>query len=157
MKMKKPLPKSHEEWLAEIVAAYKDACETISFGLLVGEEIKPEDLFHLAPSICLKFRGIAPSEKLRKKATEAALSSYIATRDRCEETLACPQIAFAFAYLASHFGLGLLEGETVNSVMEFIESKQKVECTPQAGHVGAEIDTYHGADLIPCSNSTGLT
>jgi len=34
---------------------------------------------------------------------------------------------------------------------------QTVECTPQAGHVGAEIDTYHGANLIPCSNSTGLT
>jgi hypothetical protein len=47
MKMKKPLPKSHEEWLAEIAAAYKDACETISFGSLIGEEIKLEDLFHL--------------------------------------------------------------------------------------------------------------
>ena len=32
-----------------------------------------------------------------------------------------------------------------------------LECTPQAGHVGPEIDTYHGADVIPCSNSTGLT
>ncbi len=32
-----------------------------------------------------------------------------------------------------------------------------VECTPQAGHVGAEIDTCHWADLISCSNSTGLT
>jgi len=33
----------------------------------------------------------------------------------------------------------------------------EMECTPQAGHVGAEIDTCHGADLISCSNSTGLT
>jgi len=32
-----------------------------------------------------------------------------------------------------------------------------VECTPQAGHVEPEIDTCHGADLISCSNSTGLT
>jgi len=32
-----------------------------------------------------------------------------------------------------------------------------VECTPQAGHVGAKIDTCHWADLISCSNSTGLT
>lgn len=136
MKMKKSLPELHEEWLAEIAAAYKDACETIPFGPLVGKEIKTEDLFHLAPSICLKFRGIAPSEKLRKKATEAALSSYIATRDRCEETLACPQIAFAFAYLASHFGLGLLASETVNLIMEFIESKQKEFLGMTEGYAG---------------------
>jgi len=32
-----------------------------------------------------------------------------------------------------------------------------LECTPQAGHVGAKIDTCHWADLISCSNSTGLT
>jgi len=34
---------------------------------------------------------------------------------------------------------------------------QCLECTPQAGHVGAKIDTCHWADLISCSNSTGLT
>jgi hypothetical protein len=27
---------------------------------------------------------------------------------------------------------------------------------PQAGHVGTKIDTCHWADLISCSNSTGL-
>jgi len=38
-----------------------------------------------------------------------------------------------------------------------ITAEFELECTPQAGHIGAEIDTCHGADVIPCSNSTGLT
>lgn len=105
--------------------AYKDAYEVIAFGPLIGEEIKPEELFSIASNICLKFRGITPSKKLLKKVNEAALSSYVATISQCEEIFTCPQMAFAFTYLAGHFGLGLLESETVNSIMEFIERKEE--------------------------------
>lgn len=125
MQIKNPLPDSPRAWIEEIVRAYKDAHEAIPFGALVGQVITPDDLFHMAPAVCLKFRGLRLTSKLRKQATEAALSSYVATMDRSPEVLSRPPIAFAFAYLASHFGLDLLDGEAVNELMEYIEQHQE--------------------------------
>jgi len=118
------MPDSPRAWLEEIAIAYKDAREAIPFGALVGEDIKPGDLFHMAPVICLKFRGLRLTRRLRKQATEAALSSYVATEDESPEVFSTPQIAFAFAYLASHFGLDLLDGDAVSALMEYVEEHQ---------------------------------
>jgi hypothetical protein len=119
-----PIPNSPQAWLEEIANAYIDARETIPFGPLVGQDIKPEDLFHLAPLACLKFRGLGRSETLRKKATEAALTSYVANQENLPDVFVVPQLAFAFAYLASHFGLDLLYAEAVNPLMEYVEEHQ---------------------------------
>ena len=35
-----------------------------------------------------------------------------------------PQVAFAFCYLASHYGLDLVDETLFDSVMEFIESEK---------------------------------
>jgi len=118
------MPDSPEAWLDEIAAAYRDGQEAIPFGPLVGQAFKPEDLFHLAPLVCLKFRGIKRTRKLIQQATDAALASYVATKERIPEVLAVPQLAFAFAYLASHFGLDLLDERQVEAVMEYIEQNQ---------------------------------
>ena len=64
VKPSNPMPDSSQAWLAEIAAAYRDAEEEIPFGPLVGQELKPEDLFHLGPMICLKFRGIKTTRRL---------------------------------------------------------------------------------------------
>lgn len=125
MQPEHPMPDSPRGWLEEIADAYKDAREAIPFGALVGEDIKPDDLFHMAPVICLKFRGLRLTARLRKQATEAALSSYIATRDESPEVFSMPQIAFAFVYLASHFGLDLLDGDAVSALMEYVEEHQE--------------------------------
>ena len=119
-----PMPDSPEAWLDEIAAAYRDGQEAIPFGPLVGQEFKPEDLFHLAPMVCLKFRGIKRTRGLLQKATDAALASYVATKERIPEVLAVPQLAFAFAYLASHFGLDLLDEQQVEAVMEYVEQNK---------------------------------
>ena len=119
-----PVPDSPEAWLDEIAAGYRDAEETIPFGPLVGQEVKPEDLFHLAPLVCLKFRGIKRTRKLIQRATDAALASYVATKEQVPEVLAVPQLAFAFAYLASHFGLDLLDEQQVEAVMEYVEQNK---------------------------------
>ena len=124
MKPSDPLPDSPEAWLDEIAAAYRDGQEAIPFGRLVGQEVKPEDLFHLAPLVCLKFRGIKRTRKLIQRATDAALASYVATKEQVPEVLAVPQLAFAFAYLASHFGLDLLDEQQVEAVMEYVEQNQ---------------------------------
>jgi hypothetical protein len=116
------MPQLPEAWLEEIAEAYKDALETIPFGPLVGQEIKPEDLFHLGPRICLKFRGLDPRDsKLLKQATDAALASYVGTKGQTPAPLEVPQIAFAFTYLASHFGLDLLDAQQVEEIMGYVE------------------------------------
>lgn len=116
----KPTPDAPNAWLEEIAAAYKDAAGAIPFGPLVGHDVKPEDLFTVAPLICLKFRGLGSDRKLRKKATEGALSSYVATQERSPDVFNSPQIAFAFVYMAAHFALDLLEGQEVEAIMEYM-------------------------------------
>jgi hypothetical protein len=52
------IPQTKSEWIDEIAEAYRDAEEAMPFGKFVGEDIGEKDLFHMAPAICLKFRGI---------------------------------------------------------------------------------------------------
>jgi hypothetical protein len=56
-RMDRPLPRSLQAWLEEIVEAIADAAGTKPFGQIIGTPITDADLFHLAPLVCLKFRG----------------------------------------------------------------------------------------------------
>ncbi|MEK6699186.1 MAG: hypothetical protein AABZ10_09115 [Nitrospirota bacterium] len=76
--------------MKEIAAAYLDAEEAIQFGPAAGVAITKKDLFHLAPAVCIKFRGMERSNKNIKKVTETALSSYVATLDTTPEAMADP-------------------------------------------------------------------
>ncbi len=124
MKVRNPIPRSPQEWLGEIARAYLDARETIPYGSFVGQVITEKDLYHMAPAVCLKFRGVKKSAKLLKKDTEAALTSYMATRNIVGDILDIPQIAFAFCYLAAHFGLDLVDQEVVNEVMDYLAGEK---------------------------------
>jgi hypothetical protein len=101
-----------------IARAYIDARETIPYGRLVRRKISEKDLYHLAPAVCLKFRGYKRSEKVLKKATNAALTSYVATRSVVGDLMDIPQISFAFCYLSAHFGLDLVDETTVAEIMD---------------------------------------
>ena len=90
------------------------------FGTLVGVDITADDLFHLAPIVALKFRGLPGTRRNLKRATDAALCSYVATTSDSPELRRFPTICFAFAYLASHFGLDLVSEKQVNEVMDHI-------------------------------------
>ena len=70
-----PIPKSSKGWLKEIAEAYVDARGVNSWSRVTGVDVGDDDLFHLAPSVCLKFRGLKLSGRKAKKATEAALAS----------------------------------------------------------------------------------
>ena len=76
----------------------KDAEEAIPFGSDACVELTKTELFHLAPSVCIKFRGIARSKNNLKKATEAALSSYVATAELPDGITTTPYMSFAFCY-----------------------------------------------------------
>ena len=125
MQYKTKPPMTLDGWLEEIVNAYCDAMETIPFGPLAGKEITHEDLFHVAPIICLKFRGIKRNKRNSKLAAEAALCSYIATKDRTENELTDPCISFALCYVASHYGLDFLGEEEAVSILDYIESRSE--------------------------------
>ena len=124
-KAKRPLPASLEAWLVEIAVAYQDAREAIPFGPAVGEPFGEAQLFHLAPTLALKMRGLPRSARRLARTTEAALASYIATRDATPEVFASPHIAFAFCYLASHHGLELLDETQTEKVMDYVERKRR--------------------------------
>ena len=120
MKPKTPIPENTEAWLDEIVNAYRDAAEALPFGSLADHDMTEADLFHLGPAVCLKFRGIKASAANLKRAADAALSSYVVTADLEGDMLDRPQVAFAFCYIASHFGLGLIEETTASRILDHI-------------------------------------
>jgi len=124
--MKRKKPETAAKWLIEIAAAYNDAVETIPFGPLAGIEITEDNLFHIAPSICIKFRGLNRSKKNIKKATDAALSSYVASEDMSNENTTTPYMSFAFCYIASHYGLDLIGEKEGIELLEYIEAHQSV-------------------------------
>ena len=125
MNTKNPVPASLEAWLVEIAAAYQDAREAIPFGPAAGEPFGEAELFHLAPAVALKLRGLPRSARKLARATEAALASYIATRDGNPEVFESPHLSFAFCYLASHHGLGLLDEAQTEEVMDYVERKRR--------------------------------
>ncbi len=50
------------------------------------------------------------------KATEAMLSSYVATEDQTKDIFTNLHLVFAFAYLACHYGMGLLTEDKVSEI-----------------------------------------
>ena len=115
----RPIPKTPNEWLTEIAAAYQNAHETLPFMPLADVEPNETELFHLAPHVAIKFRELPRSRT--KPAVDAALSSHVPTQEQVPAVFDDPCLSFAFCYLASHFGLGLLRHEDVDEVMTVIE------------------------------------
>jgi len=124
--VKNPIPAKPEEWLREIAEAYCDARDAIPFAELIDdkEEFDEKNIFHFAPGVCLKFRGIRRTKNIIEQTTEAALSSYVATQDKAAVEFESPVMAFAFCYVASHFGLGLITEEHGYSIIEFVEVRR---------------------------------
>ena len=89
--------------------------------------------FHLAPQVAVKFRGLPPSRI--DAATEAALSSFVASHEQAGGAFDDPHLAFAFCYLASHFGLDLISEECVDEVMGFLE-ENSARLAEMAGRAG---------------------
>jgi hypothetical protein len=80
--MKRDQPGTPTEWLDEINLAVADAREAKPFGLLTGQRVTDANLFHLAPLVCMKFRGLDyRDEELRNRVTEGALANYVANSD----------------------------------------------------------------------------
>ena len=119
------LPLNPLEWLEEIRAAYADARDAIPFGRFINHSFGEQELYHLAPSVAVKFRGLYSDKEKLKQATDAALSSYVSNIEVERETLSDPRLAFAFCYLASHYGLNLVGLATIEEVMACMETNRE--------------------------------
>ena len=119
-----PLPRTPAEWLNEIANAYADAYEALPFMRSQGMEPDESLLFHMAPGVALKFRGLP--EQQAEAATEAALCSYLASKEQVGVALDDPHVAFTFCYLAPQFGLGIVGEQTIHELMAFIEENNAI-------------------------------
>ncbi len=127
--MNQELPTTPEEWLDEIGQAIADARETGPFADLIGQPITDANLFHLAPMVCLKFRGLDHrDEDLRKKVTEGALANYVANSDSdgidhgLEQR---PLLAFALCYLTAHYVLDLIDEQQASAALDYCEENME--------------------------------
>jgi len=130
-------PASSEEWLQEIARAYLDAKEAQPFGEAVGEPVAECDLFHLAPHVFIKFRGLQLSKRRRAEIVELVLASYVVTMDEGagrEHLRDSPILSFAFCFLAAHFVVDILDEEAVQVLMEVcVERRSDLERLIGAG------------------------
>ena len=127
--MKRNQPTTPDEWLDEIRLAIADARKTKPFGLLIGQRITDGNLFHLAPLVCMKFRGLDfRDEILRKKVTEGALANYVANSDPdgidhgLEQR---PLLAFAVCYLTAHYVLDLIDEQEASVTLDYCEENME--------------------------------
>lgn len=124
MKKARPLPRTLAQWLQEIEAALEDAREAKPFAVLTGTRLTDADLFHLAPLVCLKFRGRNLRGKEARRVTEGALANYVANSnpegtDKGLESK--PKLVFALCYVAAHLVLDLLDQKKAEQIMGYCE------------------------------------
>lgn len=122
--MERPLPQTPAQWLKEIVLAIADASEAKPFGPLAGTKVTDENLFHLAPLVCLKFRGRKSKGPEAKRVTKVALANYVANSnpegvDHGLEQR--PMMAFTLCYVAAHLALDLVDEREAEAILNYCE------------------------------------
>jgi hypothetical protein len=123
--MKRPLPRTPAQWLKEIMLAIADASEAKPFGPLAGTEVTDANLFHLAPVVCLKFRGRKLKGREAERVTKVALANYIANTDPegVDHGLDhWPLMAFTLCYVAAHLALDLLDEQQAEPILTYCEN-----------------------------------
>jgi hypothetical protein len=122
--MKHPLPRTPAAWLKEIRLAIADACEAKPVARAIGEPIADADLFHLAPLVCLKFRGRKLKGREAERVTKVALANYVVNSDpegidHCLKQR--PMMAFTLRYVAAHLALDLLDEQQAEAILPYCE------------------------------------
>ena len=124
--MTHPLPHTPVEWLNEIKLAIADAAEAKPFGPIVGATITDANLFHLAPLVCLKFRGRKTNGREAERVTEIALANYVVNSDPdgIDHGLQQrPLMAFILCYVAAHLALDLVNEQEAEAILNYCEKQ----------------------------------
>ena len=120
--MKRPLPRTPAEWRKEIKRAIADA---EPFGRAIGEVITDANLFHLAPLVCLKFRGKNLKGREADRVIKVALANYVANSDpeSVDHGLEPrPLMAFTLCYVAAHLALDLVDEQEAEAILTYCEN-----------------------------------
>jgi hypothetical protein len=123
-KMSRPIPRTVAGWFKEIKLAIADAREAEPFGILIGEPVTNANLFHLAPLVCLKFRGRKLVGREANRVTKTALANYIVNSDpdSLDHGLESkPLLAFAVCYVTAHLALDLLDEKRAEAILNYCE------------------------------------
>ena len=123
--MKYPLPKTSAAWLKEIKLAMADAGGAKPISRAIGTSLTDSNLYHLAPHVCLKFRGQKPTGKVAQRVVETALANYIANSDPDGNDHGLeqrPMMAFTLCYVAAHLALGLLDEQQAEAILIYCEN-----------------------------------
>ena len=118
--MTRSLPNNPAQWFDEIRAAIADARKTKPFGILTGHPITNANLFHLAPLVCLKFRGRKTKGPEAKRVIETALANYVANSDN-HGLKSRPMLAFVLCYVGAHLALDLLNEQDAEAILNYCE------------------------------------
>ena len=122
--MKHRLPRTPAKWLEDIRLAIADARGAKPFDRLTGVPLTDTNLFHLAPLVCLKFRGRKLRGAEAKQVTETALANYVANSDPdgidhgLEQR---PMLAFVLCYVTAHLALDLLDEQQAEAILIYCE------------------------------------
>ncbi len=104
--------------------AIADARGANSSGDLIGGSAMDANLFHLAPLVCLKFRGRKLVGKDADRVTEAALANYVVNSDPegVDHGLESkPLLAFALCYVTAHLALDLIDEKRAEAILNYCE------------------------------------
>ena len=121
--MKRPLPRTPAQWLKEIKLAIADAGRR-AFCPACRHRDHGANLFHLAPLVCLKFRGKKLKGREADRVIKVALANYIANTDPdgIDHGLEHhPMMAFTLCYVAAHLALDLVDEEKAEAILTYCE------------------------------------
>jgi len=107
--MKRPLPKTPAQWLKEIKLAIAYAAEAEPFGPLVGTQVTDVNLFHLAPLVCLKYRGRKQTGREADRVRKGTLANYTAAAMKSPYNI--PYKAFEWKVKATQCGCPVVRYE----------------------------------------------
>jgi hypothetical protein len=108
----------------EILLAWNDAKEAKPFARFTGTNLTDTDLFHLAPLVCLKFRGRELAGEEADRVTKGALANYVVNTDpkaAVQGLESKPELAFALCYVTAHLVLDLLDEQAAAEIMDYCE------------------------------------
>ena len=91
---------------------------------LIGQPVTDANLFHLAPLVCLKFRGRKLVGREADRVTETALANYVVNSDPegVDHGLESkPLLAFAVCYVTAHLALDLVDEQQAEAILNFCE------------------------------------
>ncbi len=115
-----PIPKTDSAWLDEVKLAFADAAEALPVLAMLGDSTTADALYTIAPNVCAKFRGLPSSGAKFSSARSISLGSYLASCDTHAEAFERPEVAFAFCYVACHFGYDLITRDDVERIMNYL-------------------------------------